>query len=175
MTLARSTMTEPTHSTPDRVAATSAMLEHGLGDGKVVVQAAPCNQSLAVQRLVVLLHRLLGAQVPAQHRAHETHQVALRLRLLDLAPEQGNSGTVALRLVQQLEGVSRRPRRPTEDADHQTGVMVDELLQCVWPVERHLEKQWPLGARQARQGPDDAVVDEGTHAVSYTHLTLPTN
>src|ERR1035437_7922065 len=70
-----------------------------------------------------------------------------------------------LRLRQQLEGVSRRPRSPSEDTDHKRGVVIDEFLQLVRPVESHLEKQWPFGARQAGKGPHDAVVDEGAHVL----------
>ena len=119
---ARSTTTDPAHSTPVRA---RGGLIPPAARGRVTSRSASsvrCGGDLGLgERLVVGAHGVGRAQLAAQHRPHQPDQVQLRLRALDLAPEQRDPRAVPLRPLQQLErvagGAGRRRRgcrrRPT--------------------------------------------------------------
>ena len=77
---------------------------------------------------VIRLDGLGGADLPLDDQAEELDERQLVLGVVDLAAEEGDLGAVLLGVVQELEGVARRPGRAAEDADDQVRVEPDELL-----------------------------------------------
>src|SRR5208337_1310533 len=159
--LLKSTQKVPADSTPRRaLIKPSVLLQRRLGDFAVVDEIPHGRHALLAQRLVVVLDCLERGQRAVGHRAHQPHDVERRLGEVDLAPEQGDARAVLLRLMDELEAVARRARPAAEHADHKARIEGGELLERPRPIICDFQKSRPLDLGEAREAPDNRVVDE---------------
>ena len=98
---------------------------------------------------MIRLDGLDRADHAVDDQAEELDERELVLGVVDLPAEEGDPGAVLLGVVQELEGVARRPGRAAEDADDEVRVEPDELLQRLRAVVDDLEEL--RAARPARR------------------------
>src|SRR3954453_2129256 len=101
----------------------------------------------------------LSGGVTIGDEAQVAYELELVLARVDLAAEQRRPRSMAPRVLQEEEGIERRPSGPSKDAGNQVRVIRHELLHRSRPVVGHLQEERPTGPRYARQSAGDEVVD----------------
>ena len=109
----------PVHEAARRLLAGEAgeLAQHVLGDLEVVLERAQRRRAALLQLAVIGAHRLGRRDLAVDQPLHQRDQRERVLGEIDLAAEQHEPGTAALRRRQQLEGVARRAGAAAEDAD----------------------------------------------------------
>lgn len=114
--------------------------QHGICHLEVGLEAALGSNLGLGEGIVVGTNGVRGTQFAPQHRPHQADQVQLRLRALDFAPEQRDTGAMSLGLLQKLKGIPGGAGRPAENADHERRIVLGQFGERVRAVARHLQE-----------------------------------
>ena len=126
----------------------TAVADRRLRELEVVVERTPRRDPETLKDGMICLHGLDRADHAVDDQAEELDERELVLGVVDLAAEERDLGPIFLRVVQELEGVARRPRRAAEDADDEVRVVTDQLLKRLRAVIDDLQESRPPRRRR---------------------------